>query len=107
MPTKVQGSQRYFPDGSEIAPRLGSQAVGRQGGSTMAEETRVLVVDDEENIRDLVSMGLRYEGYDVETHESGRAALAAVPRFRPDLIVLDVMMPGLDGFEVCRRLQAD
>jgi two-component system OmpR family response regulator len=70
-------------------------------------DTRLLVVDDEENIRDLVAMGLRYEGYDVEAHGSGRAALAAVPRFRPDLLVVDVMMPDLDGFELCRRLQAD
>ena len=69
--------------------------------------TRVLVVDDEENIRDLLAMGLRYEGFTVEALSGGRAALAAVPRFRPDLIVLDVMMPDLDGFEVCRRLQAD
>jgi two-component system, OmpR family, response regulator len=73
----------------------------------MAGQSRVLVVDDEENIRDLVAMGLRYEGFTVEALDGGRAALAAVPRFRPDLIVMDVMMPDLDGFEVCRRLQAD
>lgn len=73
----------------------------------MAEQARVMVVDDEENIRDLVAMGLRYEGFEVESHDSGRAALSAVPKFRPDLIVLDVMMPDLDGFEVCRRLQSD
>jgi two-component system OmpR family response regulator len=73
----------------------------------MAEDTRVLVVDDEENIRDLVAMGLRYEGFEVEIADGGRAALAAVARFRPALIVLDVMMPDLDGFEVCRRLQAE
>jgi len=69
--------------------------------------TRVLVADDEENIRELIAMGLRYEGFEVESCDGGRSALAAVPRFRPDLIVLDVMMPDLDGFEVCRRLQAD
>ncbi|GAC1317499.1 MAG: response regulator transcription factor [Acidimicrobiales bacterium] len=73
----------------------------------MADGPRVLVVDDEENIRDLITMGLRYEGFDVRAEDNGRAALAAVPAFRPDLIVLDVMMPDLDGFEVCRRLQAD
>lgn len=73
----------------------------------MAGQSRVLVVDDDENIRDLVAMGLRYEGFVVEAQGGGRAALAAVPRFRPDLIVMDVMMPDLDGFEVCRRLHAD
>jgi two-component system, OmpR family, response regulator len=73
----------------------------------MAGQSRVLVVDDEENIRDLVAMGLRYEGFTVEAQDGGRAALAAVPRFRPDLIVMDVMMHDLDGFEVCRRLHAD
>lgn len=73
----------------------------------MADGPRVLVVDDEENIRDLIAMGLRYEGFEVMAHGDGRSALTAVPTFRPDLIVLDVMMPDLDGFEVCRRLQAD
>jgi two-component system OmpR family response regulator len=73
----------------------------------MERPTRILVVDDEENIRELLAMGLRYEGFEVEVGDGGRAALAAVPRFRPDLIVLDVMMPDLDGFDVCRRLQAD
>ena len=73
----------------------------------MSDGPRVLVVDDEENIRDLIAMGLRYEGFEVQTEDNGRAALNAVPAFRPDLIVLDVMMPDLDGFEVCRRLQAD
>ncbi len=72
----------------------------------MPEDTRLMVIDDEENLH-LVTMGLRYEGYAVEAHENGRAALAAVSRFRPDLIVVDVMMPDLDGFDVCRRLQAD
>ncbi|HWD07697.1 MAG TPA: response regulator [Actinomycetota bacterium] len=73
----------------------------------MQRPTRILVADDEENIRELLAMGLRYEGFEVEVAGAGRAALAAVPRFRPDLIVLDVMMPDLDGFDVCRRLQAE
>src|SRR2546423_10395158 len=73
----------------------------------MDRQSRILVVDDEENIRELLAMGLRYEGFEIEVGDGGRAALAAVPKFRPDLIVLDVMMPDLDGFDVCRRLQAD
>ena len=67
--------------------------------------TRVLVVDDEEHITELVSMGLTYNGFEVERCGSGRDALAAVERSRPELIVLDVMLPDLDGFEVARRLR--
>ena len=67
---------------------------------------RVLVVDDEPNITELVAMALRYEGFNVETAASGRAALAAAARFTPDLVVLDVMLPDIDGLEVLRRLLA-
>jgi two-component system, OmpR family, response regulator len=67
---------------------------------------RVLVVDDEPNITDLVAMALRYEGFDVETAATGRAALTAVEAFRPELLVLDVMLPDLDGFAVTERLKA-
>src|SRR4051812_46732966 len=66
---------------------------------------RVLVVDDEEHITELVSMGLTYNDFEVERVASGREALKAVERQRPDLIVLDVMLPDLDGFEVARRLR--
>lgn len=65
----------------------------------------VLVVDDEENIRFLVESGLQLAGVETVSAEDGRAALAAVARHRPDLIVLDVMMPNLDGFDVVRRLR--
>ena len=70
-------------------------------------EARVLVVDDDANITDLVGTALRYEGFTVEVAASGRAALDAVGTFRPDLLVLDVMLPDLDGFEVSRRLTSD
>src|SRR3954451_18666958 len=66
---------------------------------------RVLVVDDEEHITELVSMGLTYNGFEVERVGSGRDALKAVERQRPDLIVLDVMLPDLDGLEVAKRLR--
>ena len=65
------------------------------------------MVDDEEHITELVSMGLTYNGFDVERVASGRAALAAVEHQRPDLIVLDVMLPDLDGFTVGRRLRQE
>jgi two-component system OmpR family response regulator len=67
----------------------------------------VLVVDDERNITDLLSTALRFVGYDVAVAGSGRDALDRAATFAPDLIVLDVMMPDHDGFEVCRRLRAD
>jgi two-component system OmpR family response regulator len=65
----------------------------------------ILAVDDEEHITELVALGLGYNGFDVERAASGRQALSAVERRRPDLIVLDVMLPDLDGFEVARRLR--
>ncbi len=68
--------------------------------------TRILVVDDEPHITDLVAMALRYEGFEVETAATGAAALRAVEEFRPALVVLDVMLPDLDGFQVAERLVA-
>jgi two-component system OmpR family response regulator len=74
----------------------------------MAEETRkplVLAVDDEEHITELLAMGLQFSGFEVERQGSGRAALEAINKRKPDLVVLDVMLPDLDGFEVARRLR--
>jgi two-component system, OmpR family, response regulator len=67
---------------------------------------RILVVDDEPSIVDAVATALRYEGYEVEEAGSGRDALAAVARAEPDLIVLDWMLPDIEGIEVGRRLRA-
>jgi two-component system OmpR family response regulator len=66
----------------------------------------VLVVDDEPSIVDAVSTSLRYEGYDTEVAATGREALRSAAERTPDLIILDVMLPDLDGFEVTRRLRA-
>lgn len=71
------------------------------------KKTRVLVVDDEPSIVDAVATSLRYEGFDVEQATSGRSALVAAQDQPPDLIVLDVMLPDLDGFEITRRLRSD
>jgi two-component system OmpR family response regulator len=67
---------------------------------------RVLVVDDEPNIVDVISMALRYEGFEVDSAGTGAEAIAAVGTQRPALLVLDVMLPDFDGFEVARRLAA-
>ena len=69
--------------------------------------SRILVVDDEPSITDAVGTALRYEGFDVRAESTGRGALAAATAFRPDLIVLDIMLPDLDGLEVTRRLRSD
>jgi two-component system, OmpR family, response regulator len=68
---------------------------------------RVVVVDDEENITFLLDATLRHFGFDVAVAHTGREALALVADFDPDLVVLDVMLPDLDGFEVVRRLRFD
>jgi len=71
-----------------------------------AEQVRVLVVDDEPNIVDVISMALRFEGFEVQSAGTGADAIAAVAARRPALLVLDVMLPDFDGFEVARRLAA-
>ena len=68
---------------------------------------RILVVDDEATIADSVAARLRAEGFTVTTAPDGPAAVAAAKTFEPDLVVLDVMLPGYDGLEVCRRIQAE
>jgi two-component system OmpR family response regulator len=74
------------------------------GATAPGPPVRVLVVDDEPSIAELVATALRYEGFKPKTARDGRAALAAVESFLPQLIVLDVMLPDLNGFEVQRRL---
>jgi two-component system OmpR family response regulator len=70
-------------------------------------EARLLVVDDEPHIVALLSASLRYAGSQVDVARSGTEALEAARRLRPDLLVLDVMMPGVDGFDVVRRLRSE
>ncbi|MGW5452596.1 response regulator transcription factor [Nocardia sp. NPDC003979] len=70
-------------------------------------EARILVVDDEPMIVELLSTSLRFQGFEVATAADGAAALDAARRFRPDALVVDVMMPGMDGFTLLRRLRAD
>jgi two-component system OmpR family response regulator len=69
-------------------------------------KVRALAVDDEPNIAELLAMALRYAGFDVRTEATGRGAITAVEDFRPHVLILDVMLPDIDGFEVARRLRA-
>ena len=75
-------------------------------GSESAHQI-ILVVDDEEEIRTVLRLALTRGGYDVREADSGEAALSLIQEERPDLVLLDVMMPGMDGFAVCRQLRAD
>lgn len=68
---------------------------------------RLLIVDDEANLRSMLFAALSHHGFEVSEASDGRQALDRIATERPDLVVLDVMMPDLDGFEVCRRLRAD
>src|SRR5258708_32296845 len=68
-------------------------------------DARLLVVEDEPNILELLSASLRYAGFEVLTAAAGTDAVQAAQRHRPDLIVLDVMLPDMDGFDVVRRLR--
>lgn len=72
----------------------------------MSHRTRVLVVDDEAAIRDLVRGYLEREGFEVTEAGDGPAALELARSLRPDVVVLDLMLPGIDGLEICRRLRA-
>ena len=77
-----------------------------EASAHVAEQHRILVVDDEPNIEDVVSMALRFQGFAVETASTGRDALAAVRSFDPHLLVLDIMLPDMEGFDVAERLGA-
>ena len=81
---------------------MGVMELTRPDGSPL----RVLVVDDEVNIAELVSMALRYEGWQVAAAHTGAKAVATAREFRPDAVVLDMMLPDFDGLEVLRRMRA-
>jgi DNA-binding response OmpR family regulator len=68
---------------------------------------KVLLVDDEKDYREILAQTLKRRGYEVAACEDGETALARLPEFAPDIVLLDVNMPGIDGFEVCRRIRSD
>jgi DNA-binding response OmpR family regulator len=73
----------------------------------MSGAGRILVVDDEKSITEFIALGLRHEGYEVATAPDGRAGLRAVDEFKPHMVILDLMMPRLDGWELCRAIAGD
>jgi two-component system OmpR family response regulator len=82
-------------------------AAARAGTATAEPPVRVLVVDDEPSLAELLSSVLRYEGWEVQTAADGQSAVRAAREFRPHAVVLDVMLPDFDGLEVLRRLRQD
>ncbi|MEV0250328.1 response regulator transcription factor [Nocardia sp. NPDC050712] len=87
--------------------RGGGRATGGRAASAESPEARVLVVDDEPMIVELLAVSLRYQGFEVETAADGAQALDRARVFRPDALIVDVMMPGMDGFGLLPRLRAD
>ncbi|RLP74487.1 DNA-binding response regulator [Mycetocola tolaasinivorans] len=89
-------------DSSSFRPAVPLSAMTRADGGAL----RILVVDDEPALTDLLRMALRYEGWEVETAGNGANALATARRFNPDLVILDIMLPDLDGLSILARLRA-
>ena len=71
----------------------------------MAVKQKILIVDDDENIAELISLYLTKECFECRMEYDGESALAAIPEFHPDLLLLDLMLPGMDGYEVCREVR--
>jgi two-component system, OmpR family, response regulator MprA len=88
-----------------VDQRAASPGGQSSAGSGEDNQPRLLVVDDEQSIVDFIRLGMRYEGYRVEEASDGVTGFDAAQRLRPSLVILDVMLPGMDGIEVCRRLR--
>lgn len=84
-----------------------TQSASYQAQQEKQPPQKVLVIDDEKNIIEFIRLGLRYEGFQVESASDGEQGVTAAQRINPDLIILDIMMPGIDGLEVCRRLRSN
>ena len=91
---------------SAASPQSASRSTARPKAEA-GPEARILVVDDEANILELLAVSLRFQGFEVHTATNGPAALDLAREIRPDAVILDVMMPGMDGFGLLRRLRAD
>ena len=105
--TTLNGTATTDPSSAGAAPAAATQARG--AGTMHADGTpvRVLVVDDEPSLAELLSSVLRYEGWSVRTAGNGAEAVRTGREFRPDAVVLDIMLPDFDGIEVMRRLRSE
>ena len=73
----------------------------------MADKQRILIVDDDENIAELISLYMTKECFETKICGDGESAVAAVSEFQPDIILLDIMLPGMDGYQVCREVRSN
>ena len=71
----------------------------------MAEKQRIMIVDDDPSIAELISLYLEKECYDTRIVEDGESAFKVFSEYRPDMILLDLMLPGIDGYQVCRMIR--
>ncbi|MDH6284872.1 two-component system OmpR family response regulator [Prescottella agglutinans] len=99
----VWSIHRNFPANAQPEYRW----AGNSGEVNETPQARVLIVDDEPSLVELLSVSLRFQGFEVETATNGAEGLDRARTFRPDALILDVMMPGMDGFGMLRRLRAD
>lgn len=76
-------------------------------GNHMAIKQKILIVDDDENIANLISLYLTKECFETKTEHDGQSALNTFKDYKPDLVLLDIMLPGIDGYEVCREIRKD
>jgi len=100
-------NQRERPErpAGSANPAAGASAQGARSPQPQQAQQRLLVVDDEQSIVDFIRLGMRYEGFLVDQAGDGYIALDLAQRLQPDLIILDIMLPIMDGLEVCRRLR--
>ncbi|EFC84685.1 two component transcriptional regulator, winged helix family [Parafrankia sp. EUN1f] len=106
--TSLPASRRGAKEHSQYTDDLQQSHRKRSHSDDMQPSSpRILVVDDESTLSELLSMALRYEGWEVQTAPDGRGALKVARDFRPDAVVLDIMLPDMDGLEVLRKLRAE
>ena len=109
-PALSRGVPSYFTANVQQRGRLAAHTVAQEVvpvAAAASPEARLLVVDDEPNIVELLSASLRFVGFEVTTATDGADAMQQARRRRPDLLVLDVMMPGMDGFDMVRKLRGE
>ena len=104
----AKGRTEGGPDGPPPVASMdvSTMSAAAEPTQSLARPARLLVIDDDENVTNMLRRALSFEGYTVATARDGEEGLKKTLQFAPDLVVLDVMMPGLDGVEVCRRLRA-
>src|SRR5699024_3719704 len=95
----------YSKHPARYQPRMKQIAEDRTITTPNTQPVKVLVVDDEDNISDLIKVSLKFQGFDVETADNGQTALEIADTYRPDAFILDVMMPGMDGFTLLNKLR--